>query len=63
MDNDLEVLAVVAINYAPDKSFEELWHGTNMQEAMRAKGCDADEIAHRYQQICEELKSLREAEI
>ena len=61
VEDDLEVLAVVAINYAPDKTLEELWHGTNMQEAMKSKGWSAAVIAEKYQQVCGELKVLRDA--
>ena len=63
MEDDVEVLAVVAINYAPDKTLEELWHGTNMQEAMKSKGWSSTVISEKYQQICDELKDLREAAV
>ena len=60
MEDDIEILCVVALNYAPDKTFEELWNGVNVQDAMKAKGWDDTEIAVRYAQIENELKLLNE---
>ena len=63
IEDDIEILAVVAINYAPDLSLAELWNGVNIQNAFRAKGWSDEEAAARYQKICRELKELREAKV
>ena len=60
MEDDIEILCVVALNYAPDKTFKELWSGVNLQDAMKAKGWDDAEIAARYARIEEELRQLNE---
>ena len=60
MEDDIEILCVVALNYAPDKTFKELWSGVNVQDAMKAKGWDDAEIAARYARIEEELRQLNE---
>ena len=63
IEDDIEVLAVVALNYAPDYSLTYLWNGVNIQNALHAKGWNEQEIAARYARICEELKQLREENI
>ena len=63
MEDDIEILCVVALNYAPDKSFEELWSGVNVQAAMKQKGWDDSEIERRYEKIREALKELRDQKI
>lgn len=63
IEDDIEILAVVAINYAPDKSLTELWHGVNIQNALNAKGWNEEEKEIRFQRVCDELKALREAKI
>ena len=63
IEDDIEILAVVAINYAPDLSLAELWNGVNIQNAFRAKGWSEEEAAVRFQKICRELKELREAKV
>ncbi len=64
LEDDLETLAVVALDYAPDTAFEHLWQsGSQIQAAMVSKGWDEQEIADRYARICDGLKTLREADI
>ena len=63
MEDDIEILAVVAINYAPDLSFTDNWKGVNFQNAMRAKGWDDAQIAEKFEQVCTALKKLREAKV
>ncbi len=63
IEDDIEILSVVALNYAPDKSLEELWSGVNIQDAMHAKGFDEAEIARRYEQIRSALQKLREEKV
>ena len=63
IEDDIEILAVVAINYAPDLSLAELWNGVNIQNALKAKGWSDEETAERYQKICHKLKELREAKV
>ena len=58
MEDDIHVLAHVALDFAPDKSFHELWNGTNIQDALKKKGWDDVVIASRYQQIMDEFDSL-----
>ena len=52
---DIHLLAHVALEFAPDKSFCELWNGTNIQGALKAKGWDDETIAAKYQQIMDEF--------
>ncbi len=63
MEDDIEILCVVALNYAPDKSFEELWSGVNVQGAMKQKGWDESEIRRRDEMIREAVKELMEQKV
>lgn len=58
MEDDIHLLAHVAIEFAPDKSFGELWKGTNIQETLQKKGWDKEKIAKKYQEIIEKLAAL-----
>ena len=58
MEDDIHVLAHVALDFAPDKSFHELWIGTNIQGALKKKGWDDAVIASKYQQIMDEFDTL-----
>ena len=55
MEADIYLLAHVALEFAPDKSFCELWNGTNIQGALKAKGWNDETIAAKYQQIMDEF--------
>lgn len=48
---DILALAHVALEFAPDKSLEELWQGTNIQGALAKKGWDADRVAAARREI------------
>ncbi len=63
MEDSLTKLAAVALAYAPDKSLEELWSGTNIQGAMEEKGWSPEEIARRYQQILAGFDALEAAAV
>ncbi len=63
IEDDIEILAVVAINYAPDLSLAELWNGVNIQNAFKSKGWNDEEIAERFRKVCQKLKELCEANI
>ena len=58
MEDDILQLAKVAIDFAPDKSIGELWVGTNIQGALKAKGWSDDVIAEKFQQILAEFDLL-----
>ncbi len=58
IEDDILLLAHVALEFAPDKTLQELWGGTNIQDALRAKGWDNNAIAARYDAILLELDSL-----
>ena len=60
MEDDILLLSHVALEFAPDKSLEELWGGTNIRGALKRKNWDDDEIALRYQHILEEFQALEE---
>lgn len=51
IEDDITLLAKVALLYAPDKSLSELWGGTHINETLRAKGWNDDEIAERFARI------------
>ncbi len=63
MEDSLTTLAAVALAYAPDKSLEELWHGTNIQNALAGKGWEPEEIARRYAQILAGFDALEAAAV
>ena len=63
IEDDIEILAVVAINYAPDLSLAELWNVVNFQNAFQAKGWSKEEVEARFERICRELKELREEKV
>ncbi len=58
MEEDIRLLAHVAIEYAPDKSIEELWGASNIQGALKAKGWSDEVIAEKYRQILDEFEQL-----
>lgn len=58
MEDDILMLAHVALEFAPDKSLSELWGGTNIQGALKAKGWSESEIAKRYQQILDAFDQI-----
>ena len=60
MEDDILLLCHVALEFAPDKSLEELWGGTNIRSALKLKNWEDDEIALRYQHILEEFQALEE---
>lgn len=55
IEDDIHLLAHVALEFAPDKSFEELWKGTNIQGAMIKKGWSEELMKDKYQQIMDEF--------
>ena len=58
MEDDILQLAKVAIDYAPDKSIHELWNGTNIQGALKAKGWSDEVIAAKYQAVMDAFERL-----
>ena len=58
MEEDIRLLAHVAIEYAPDKSIEELWGASNIQGALKAKGWSDEVITEKYRQILDEFEQL-----
>lgn len=58
IEGKLEELEAVAIAYAPDKTLEELWEGTNMQNALKKKGWNEKEIKRCYETIIKEFDEL-----
>lgn len=63
MEDNIETLAAIALMYAPDKSLQELWNGTNIQGALKAKGWSDAEISQRYDAIRAEFDVLLEQKI
>lgn len=59
MEDNIEILAAIALTYAPDKSLQELWNGTNIQGALKSKGWSEEEIARRYDMILAEFDELQ----
>ena len=59
MEDNIEILAAIALTYAPDKSLQELWNGTNIQGALKSKGWSEAEIARRYDMILAEFDELQ----
>ncbi len=59
MEDDIQTLAAVALMYAPDKSLQELWNGTNIQSALKSKGWNETEIARRYDAIIAKFDELQ----
>lgn len=51
LEDDILILNHVAIEFAPDKSLQELWHGTGNQNAFKNKGWSPEEISRRYEKI------------
>lgn len=58
IEDDIRTLAKVAIDFAPDKSLKELWHGTNISGALKEKGWSDEFIAEKYQTIMDEFDEL-----
>lgn len=59
IEDDILTLAHVALEFAPDKSLEELWSGTNIQGTLGKKGWDADRIAVAHREIETALDELQ----
>lgn len=59
IEDNIETLAAVALDYAPDKSLHELWNATNIHGALLSKGWDQAEIDRRYEAIMEEFRTLQ----
>lgn len=55
MEDDIHLLTHVALEFAPDKSFEELWFGTDIQGVMKKKGWSEEVVKEKYQQIMDEF--------
>lgn len=55
IEDDLSTLCHVAIEFAPDKTLQELWHGTNIQGALKAKGWSPEEISAHYELVKQEF--------
>ena len=58
IEDDILLLAHVALEFAPDKSLQELWNGTNIQGALQKKDWSTEKIAARYAAILEEFDRL-----
>lgn len=58
IEDDILTLAHVALEFAPDKSLEELWAGTNIQGMFGAKGWDSGRADAAYRKIFEEFEEL-----
>ena len=58
IEDDILILCHVALDFAPDKSLQELWGGTNIQGALRSKGWNDAAIDAKYRQIMEEFDTL-----
>ncbi len=56
MEDDIRILAHVALDFAPDKSFEELWNGTEIQGVLKKKGWSEKVVKEKYGQIMEEFE-------
>lgn len=50
---DILSLTAVALQYAPDKTIGELWRGTNIQNALKEKGWNEEQIREKYQAMLE----------
>lgn len=55
---DILAVADVALNFAPDKPWKEIWEGTAMTSLMLRQGLAKDEIDKRYQTILTGLDAL-----
>ena len=58
MEDDVLTLCHVALEFAPDKSIQELWGGTNIQGALKQKGWSDEVIESRFQQVLDEFDNL-----
>lgn len=58
IEDDIFVLCHVALDFAPDKSLNELWNGANIQGALHKKGLNDAAIEIKYQQIMDEFELL-----
>lgn len=58
IEDNILILCHVALDFAPDKSLQELWGGTNIQEALRNKGWNDAAIESKYRQIMDEFDAL-----
>jgi len=58
IEDDILSLCHVALEFAPDKSIQELWGGTNIQGALKRKGWSDEKISSGFQQILDEFDGL-----
>ena len=58
MDDDILLLAHVALDFAPDKTLDELWNGTNIQGALKGKGWSEKMILEARRRIEEAFDTL-----
>ncbi|MBP3653004.1 MAG: glycoside hydrolase family 3 C-terminal domain-containing protein [Clostridia bacterium] len=58
IEDDITILCHVALDFAPDKSLQELWSGTNIQDVLHSKGWDDATIEAKYRQIMDEFDAL-----
>lgn len=58
MEDDILLLTQVALEFAPDKSLEELWNGNNIQNTFKGKGWTDEKISEVHQKIEEAFDTL-----
>ena len=58
MDDDILLLAHVALEFAPDKTLDELWNGTNIQGALKGKGWSEEAILEARKKIEEAFDTI-----
>lgn len=58
IEDDILLLAHVALEFAPDKTLDELWNGTNIQGALKGKGWNDEKILHVRRQIEDSFDSI-----
>ena len=58
IEDDICVICKVALDFAPDKSIQELWNGTNIQGVLQSKNWSDTVIAEKYQQIMDAFDAL-----
>ncbi len=51
INDDIILIADVAINFAPDKSIKEIWEGTAVQGALKSQGLDDQAIKEKFDQV------------
>lgn len=63
IEDDILARTAIALEYGPDKTFEELWNGADIQNFLHGKGWSDDVIAEKFEQILAAFSSIEDSRI